>query len=110
MDIQSFHSAFVVVNSVTVFLTIKYIFEYIKIKEIFEKIIISMGSCSFGIYLLHLCIKERDIFYSTLEKMQQSKLNDMLAVLIMCMAVFLIGYVLTFILSKVPIIKKIVGF
>lgn len=56
---QSFHTSFVMVNCVTIFITCKYAMERIRISEWLHKLIVSAGRCTFGIYLIHIltCFK-----------------------------------------------------
>ena len=53
---QTFHNSFVIVNCISVFLTVKYFFRESPILKIMEKRIISLGRCTFGIYLFHIAI------------------------------------------------------
>ena len=53
----SIHTTFVLVNCVAIFVTCQYLNERLSMKKI-EKPIISFGGCTFGIYLLHIYIKD----------------------------------------------------
>ena len=57
-NFQAFHSAFILINCITIFVTLQYWGNHSKILEKLQKPIISIGSCTFGIYLLHIYIKD----------------------------------------------------
>lgn len=52
-DAQYFFNAFVLINCVAIFLTVKYITVHYKIPIKLERLILKMGGCTFGIYLIH---------------------------------------------------------
>lgn len=105
---QTFHSVFIFLPCIAIYMVMKYLWmtnsQHISTRL---KIIIgSLGSCTFGIYLLHIPIKEYcsglwDIFR------EDWKMNHMLAALLLCIVVFIIGYVLTLCLKNVPGLKQL---
>lgn len=108
---QSFHSTFTAINCTAIFVTIKFIFEKCSIPLLMERIILSLGGCTFGIYLVHIFFINRieaitnlwDVFRIQLH------LNYMLAAFLYCGIVFILGYITTLILKRIPIIQKIVS-
>lgn len=50
---QAFHSSFSIINMIAVFLLIRYICERVRFSNKFKNAIISIGGCTFGIYLFH---------------------------------------------------------
>lgn len=74
-------------------------------KELFWKVIVFVGSCSFGIYLFSdLFVNLYEQFYNNISV----TMNSMIAVLIYECMVFFSGLVLTVILKKIPYLKKLV--
>ena len=51
---QTYLSQFVIINCVAIFITFKWIFNHVHISKYLEAIINSVGSCTFGIYILHI--------------------------------------------------------
>ena len=109
-DSQAFHSSFVAINCVTIFLIIRMIFERRRLGDTVQKIILSVGSCTFGIYLWHIWIIERSSFNDGLARLKDTGLNNMICILLMCLMTMIISYIITLILSKIPVIKKLVDF
>lgn len=107
-SLQTFHNCFVVLNCVSVFTTIRFLFEKRKLPDAADRIILSLGGCTFGIYLWHIGVKERPLFGKWLRGLQAAGLNYMIAIFIMCFVVLFISYVITLILSKIPLLKKLV--
>ena len=97
----SIHTTFVLVNCVAIFVTCQYLNERLSMKKI-EKPIISFGGCTFGIYLLHIYIKDHTslswhIWITSGKKMQQF---PMLYAFVYCGIIFMSGYLVTVILKK----------
>ena len=87
---QGFHSMFVVLNCITVFMTAKYCFTKFAISLKLKTAVHSMGQCTFGIYLFHIMILESDLSKKFLEFLLLH-INSMAACFIQCGCVFLIG-------------------
>lgn len=108
---QVFHSTFVLINCVSVFVTCQYMNEHSQLLKKLEKPIVSLGGCTFGIYLLHICI------------MSDSKLNDylwhvfkdtmhlpaMVYAFILCGVIFICGYIVTLILKQIPFFRWLIS-
>lgn len=106
---QTFHSTFVLVNCVAIFVTIQYINNHTKLFLKLEKAICSIGECTFGIYLIHVFIR----YYSGLTEYMasnfQEKMPAMSYAFLYCGVIFICSYVVTAIIRKIPILKKIVS-
>ena len=106
---QTFHSTFVLVNCVAIFVTIQYINNHTKLFLKLEKAICSIGECTFGIYLIHVFIR----YYSGLTEYMastfQEKMPAMSYVFLYCGVIFICSYIVTVIIRKIPILKKIVS-
>lgn len=105
---QTFHSVFIFVPCIAIYMVMKYYWMTSShhISNRLKKIISSLGASTFGIYLLHIPIREYcsglwDIFR------EDWKINYMLAALLFCIIVFAIGYVLTLCLKKIPGLKRL---
>lgn len=107
---QTFHSCFAMLNCVAVFITVRYLFEKIEVSFIVNKIILSLGSCTFGIYLCHAWVLKQKFYENGLYMLQSMGWNYMVVILVMCFLVMMISYILVMLLSKIPIVKKAVGF
>lgn len=55
---KNFRDCFNVINVSTIFATCKYFFTNYKINDFIKKLIISLGRCTFGIYLIHSLIMQ----------------------------------------------------
>lgn len=103
---QVFHKNFDIVNCVTVFLTIKWFFWRFKMPECVIKVINSVAACTFGIYLLHLFILEHADFLWVFWR-ETLTINHMFAAFGVCFSVLILGYVLTWFLKKIPVVKNL---
>lgn len=109
MGVQTYFSAFDIINCFTMFLTIRYIFLNCKISDKTSAIIRSIGGCTFNIYLLHVFIMEKTEFSKIKNILQEFPgLNDMLAIFIYCLLVMLTGYFITLIMKKIPGLRKLI--
>lgn len=104
---QGFLTIFVLVNCITLYMTTKYIFSKVTMPKILEKIVLSLGKSTFGIYLLHLLVKDKAI--NMIDIMTKAGCNHMIAVLVWCFMVMMVCWVITIVLRKIPVIKKLVG-
>lgn len=107
---QGFHMTYVVINCITLFITVKYVVNHVKVPALIEKIILSLGSCTFGIYLWHAWFKSLPIYDRILDKLHHTGLNYMLSIWIVCLLLMLVSYLITLIMSKIPVVRKLVGF
>lgn len=107
---QTFLGGFVILNCITVFISIVYFCQNHTIPARIERIIKSISSCTFGIYLLHVFIMNRIWnklnLWTILNK--ELQFNEMLSAFIFCLLTMLLGYVITLLLKKIPILKKLV--
>lgn len=103
---QRFHSTFIVFPCIAIYIAVKFFVEHRVLSNVARKIITSIGSCTFGIYLLHVVVKK---YLSGLWRVFRHdwQMNKMLAALLFCAIVFVICYGMTWVLKKVPGIKKV---
>lgn len=105
-----FFASFVALNCAALFITLKTVFERIQLPGPVERVIVSAGKCTFGIYLLHYFIIETPKTYHILERVVAGGVNEMCAAWMACICIFIICYAATLILSIIPGIRKLVGF
>lgn len=108
---QAFHSCFVMINCATLFLTAKYVFFKIKLAKWLEKIIVGLGGCTFGVYLIHMLFLYDVPIFSKLWSwlLWELKLNTMLGTCVFCFIVMLVCCGITWVLKKIPVVKRLVG-
>lgn len=70
-------------------------------------IIISMGNCTFGIYLIHVLVLTHQHTNYLLTWLIRNKINSLLAILLVCSFVMITSYGIIWLLKKIPIIKRI---
>lgn len=105
---QTFHNTFVLVNGIALFVTLQYINSHTNLFLKMEKVICSLGQCTFGIYLLHIFIKDELGLTKWMEDMLQGKIPNMLYAFLHCEAIFICGYAITFIIKKNPFLRRLV--
>lgn len=108
---QAFHSTFVLVNCVAIFVTCQYLNNHFNIIKRIEKPLISIGGCTFGVYLLHVAIKDHSGLSELLWKIFRENLHmpPMMYAFLLCGSVFICGYVITVIMKKIPLLRRLVS-
>ena len=89
-----------------VYIAIKYLFEGKELPKLIEKIVLTVGTCSFGIYLMEVNIR-RAIFNEIINLLSPF-IKTLPACIIGVLCVIFIGTIITMILKKTPIIKKLI--
>lgn len=105
---ETFLNLFLLINSIVLFITVKYILERVELGKVLCKFITESGSCTFGIYLFHVWFL-RDIPF--LKNMwmcieQDTIIGRYFGIYISCILVFCICGVITCFLRRVPLIKE----
>lgn len=101
-----FDSAFSITSllqAVFIFNIFKYHNEWTN-KKILRKIIASLSACSFGIYMVHILIRELLEEYLNLNA--GSFHMPVIIVPLLSLLIFLMGYIISFTLHKIPILKE----
>ena len=108
---QAFHDTFVLINCITVFVTCQYLNDKSQLLSKISKQIISLGGCTFGIYLTHIYINDHTAITRYISKLFQDiiPIPRMLYAFIYCIIIFICGYIITLLLKKIPFIKRIVS-
>jgi surface polysaccharide O-acyltransferase-like enzyme len=90
-------------ETIAMFLFIKNRFENANFSVICSNIITSISKCSFGIYLIHaFMITFVNVYFG----IYWNTFNPIISVPIICILVFLLSYIVSLIISKIPILKK----
>lgn len=106
-DSQTFHNVFVLINVITIYITARFVFEHKEPKKIVRKAIESVGSTTFGIFLIHLILIELFKEWGVLSFFSQTlHLGDMLSAMLFCLIVMAAGYIIFFLLKKITFFKK----
>ena len=107
IHIEDFHNTFVIINCIVIYITIKYICCRVNFSEFISNVLISVGRCTLGIYLFHISIM---ILLSDMGYFGffHRHFNHILTVLIYCSLVFLIGLLMTLILKRIPLVKRLI--
>ena len=106
---QEFMNSFVLINCMCIFTSAKCWFEKRCISDVSKKIIASVGKASFGIYLIHQLVKCYFSHYEIIPKITAYGVDSMVAVILYCFGVLLVSYVLTVILLRIPVARKLIG-
>lgn len=104
----TFLTNFTLLHAVTIFAVIKYFASRISFNQIFTNVICEVGKCTFGIYLFHLFFLYKfPTFISFWYKIGQGTIGHYFGPFIICLIVFLLSGIISFILRKIPIIKNL---
>lgn len=104
-NVSTFFGSFRAVHAVTIFATAKKCSEFITVPKIGRKIILSVGSCTFGIYLIEQIIREE--YYAVYDRMCEY-IPAFPAIFLYIAMVMLIGYVIIRILKFIPVSRKLI--
>lgn len=97
---EKFFNSFVIINCIAMFVTIRYIFEKHEIHDRLNKIILSIGKTTFGIYLIHQLVKTYLNHYVIVPFLTNYVVDSMVAVLLYCFGILLICYIIIWILLR----------
>ena len=104
---QTFHMMFIVFPCIAIYMGLKKLFLNYHTKKFLRKISVSVGGCTFGIYLIHVLVKENFSFLWDVFR-EKWYMNDMIVALFFCLIVFFVSYMIIRILKKVPVVKKLI--
>jgi surface polysaccharide O-acyltransferase-like enzyme len=95
----------IMIETIAIFIFFRNIFQNVNVSETVRKIIENISKCSFGIYLIH------DFMINIVNRyfgISWNTYNPIVSVPIICILVFLLSYIISFGISKIPIKKYIV--
>lgn len=95
-------SIFVCIFSTSIFILIKQIFTNIKINQKYHKILHTLNIRTFGIYLIHPIF----IILINKYKIDISNYNTLFSIPITTLLIYLLSFLFTTIISKIPLINK----
>lgn len=102
---QVFYDELIAIPAFATFFWLKYIFIRCNVSQKCRTLILFLGSNTFGVYLLEDWIREKTAFiYDHL----YFKIFELPAALVWIVAVIIIGNIITFILKKLPIIRRLI--
>lgn len=112
---QSFYNLFSVLNAASVFAACTYLagrgaaLRRPLLRRLCA-LLQSMGGCTLGIYLLHLFFHQRLPFMGRLWDVFRVRLGlgDMISAFLYCGVIFLMGYGVTLVLKRVPLVRRLV--
>lgn len=92
----------VMLESISVFVFFKYKISNLHFSQKSQKMISILSSCSFGIYLVHILVLD------SLEKLGLYTLsfNAIISVPIIALTVFLISFIISAVIHRIPVLKK----
>lgn len=97
-------SAFVILPTITTFYITKYIFTHLTVPVVLQKTICTLGSCTFGVYVLECYIKTYiGPFLQRILAFLPYTLENMIYIVL----IMLSGCGVTFILKKIPVVQKL---
>lgn len=108
---QMFHSTFDLVNSMAIFVTCQYIGEHSEVLWKMRRAIISVGGCTFGIYLLHIGIKDYTSLSAYMQQAlgKQMQTSPMLYAFLYCGVIFICGYIVSAVLKRIPFLRRFIS-
>jgi len=95
------------ISFITVFITARYFCSRHNIKEGISSFIGLLGKLTFGTYLFHFFFLRIQFLKNWLYAMQ-SCMNEMLATWIYCLVIMILSYALSYLISKIPFVKKLI--
>ena len=109
-SVQRFFESFLILNSSTVFLTVKYLLEKYSMPTKVEKVVAYLGQFTFGIYLLHPIL-----MWQVLDEINFCRffvvewhMDYMPAGILFTLIMWLLSLIITMILKKIPFVKKLI--
>ena len=102
---QTFHNCYVLINAVSVYMLIKYLTGIRPPGKRLSHIFITLGRCSFGIYLLHLMFIRHPRCIQAMDSLAAGGLPSLVVSLLFCALTMLVCFVITFLLRMVPVVR-----
>lgn len=96
-------------SCIALFVTVKYICSVIDLKPVFISFVSQLGKLTFGTYLLHFFLLDIGLLRQCLRGVQAKGMNDIVAAWIYSLVIMILSYTLSYILSKIPYVKKLIG-
>ena len=104
-QVGTFYKSLCLIPSVTVYVTVKKLFDTCTAPGWLENALLSMGGCTFGIYLMEQILREQGYF---VQEFLAVVLTEIPATLLYVGLVLGVGYAITWLLKRVPGINKLI--
>ena len=108
---EAFYNTFVLINAASVFVTCQYWQETSSFLQKLAKPVVSIGGCTFGIYLWHIFIMRRPEVAALARELFRETFSvpPILYGFLYCALVFVIGYGVTWLCRKIPLLRRLVS-
>lgn len=104
-QVGTFYKSLCLLPSVTVYATVKKLFESRSVPRWLEKTVLSVGGCTFGIYLIEQILRERGYF---VQEFLAKWLTELPATLAYVALVLVLGYGVIWLLKRIPGVNKLI--
>lgn len=104
-QVGTFYKSLCLIPSVAVYATMKKLFDRCTPPQWLQKGILSVGGCTFGIYLIEQILRERGYKVQTF---LSKWITEIPATLIYVTLVLIVGYVIVWILKRIPGVKRFI--
>ena len=94
---------------IAIMLSVKYLMEHTEVSDRWGKAICTVGSCTFGTYLIHMLFLDRAWMYAIPDLLNALGCPGLLSAAVYVIATFIVSGIVTWIVRKIPVIKKLVG-
>ncbi len=102
---QTFHNCYVLVNAVSIYMLIKYLASIRPPGKKLSHIFMTLGRCSFGIYLLHLMFIRHPRCIQAMDAMTARGIPSLAASLLFCVLTMVVCFVITYLLRMIPVVR-----
>lgn len=104
-SMREFGSCFKIIQVSTIFITCKTLFEKLELTEACKKILMALGRCTFGIYLIEQPLREHYYFiYNHLCDF----MSPFIAINLYVLFIFSISFLIVWIAKKIPLISRLI--
>ncbi len=104
---EQFFGNFELVNCAVIYLTVRVCTESWHLTERVQKWLQSLGEGTFGVFLLHMFVMNWPISQQIRLALVHTGMGPMLACLLYCLYIMAVSYIVTFLLKKLPGVKKL---
>lgn len=101
---QTFFNTFIFIPAGCIYFCVKCCFKHYEVKEKVHRLLCAIGSCTFGVYVFETIYREETkiVFWKMLEHFP-----TLIACVVWIGCAFVVGVVSTFLLKKLPLVKKL---
>lgn len=103
---EQFFDNFSLLSCAAIYLTVRAVTNNLQVSPRVQNGIIQLGQGTFGVYLFHLFVMGLPVSEMVRLAIVNTGMNKMLACLLFCLYATAVSYAITFLLKKIPIIRK----